>query len=240
MPEGGIKLASEGFCTLWRLFVSIIQDQGEGIMKRLLLAFALLIFVLSACSSHVNYIRENPDRLSPGLKAKVFLKAWGEPDEILAYHNFLNKYSSRVSGQSDPHTGAGSVNGYGDRANCTPSTVFWIYKKQKKILFFEKGYLVYDSPGAIPAVWRLVGWENLSESPEKAYHREITYEGGSKYIGDIVDGKRHGQGTYIWPSGDKYVGEWRNNSAIGGWFYKTTGRKVWVYQGSEGKWIIKK
>lgn len=93
-------------------------------MKRLLLAFALLILLLSACSSHVNYLRENPDRLSPGLKARAFLKAWGEPDETLSYHNFLNKYSSRVSGQRDPHTGAGSVSGYGDRAKCTPSTVF--------------------------------------------------------------------------------------------------------------------
>ena len=77
------------------------------------------------------------------------------------------------------------------------------------------------------------------ESPEKDYQREITYKDGSKYIGDTLNGKRHGQGTYVWPDGKKYIGEFQNNRAIGGWFYKTTGPKVWVYQDSEGKWIMK-
>jgi len=219
-------------------------------MKRLLRALALVIVVLSACSSHVNYIRENPDRLTRGLKAKAFLKAWGEPDETLAYYKFLNKYGPRASGQLDSDTGAGSAGEYGNRADYTHETVAWIYKKQKKVLFIEKGYLVRDAPGALRAVWRLVGWEMLPESPkderavkslkspEKTYQRHITYTDGSQYLGGVLDGKRHGQGTYIWPSGDKYVGEWRNNIAIGGWFYKTTGQKVWVYQNSEGKWIV--
>jgi hypothetical protein len=213
-------------------------------MKRLLLAFVLLIFILSACAGHVNYIRENPDRLSPGLKAKAFLKAWGEPDEILSYHDFLNKYSSRYSGKLDPHTGAGSVSGYGRRSNYTHKTVVWIYNKQKKILFFEKGYLVYDQPGALEAVWRLVGWESIYELPKKAYQRtikyKITYADGSNYIGDVLDGKRHGQGTYTWPDGRKYVGAFENNRATGGWLYNTTGQKAWVYEDSEGNWIIKK
>ena len=221
-------------------------------MTRLFLACALVIFVVSACSSHVKYLRENPDRLSPGLKARAFLKAWGEPDEKLPCHKFLNKYGFRASGQSDSQTGAESASGCGQRTDYTHVTVAWIYKKQKKILYFEKGYLVHDAPGALQVVWRLVGWENISESPKsakaaqslespkKSYQRKITYEDGSTYVGDILDGKRHGQGTYIWPSGEKYVGEWRNNGAIGGWFYKTSGKKVWVYQDSEGMWIIKK
>jgi tetratricopeptide (TPR) repeat protein len=77
------------------------------------------------------------------------------------------------------------------------------------------------------------------EAPKKYYQREITYDNGSKYIGYILDGKRHGQGTYIWPDGRKYVGEWRENRAIGGWFYRTNGQKVWVYQDAEGKWVVK-
>jgi hypothetical protein len=212
-------------------------------MKRLLLVFALLIFVLSACSSHINYIRNNPDRLSPGLKPKAFLKAWGEPDETLYYYEFLNKYSSRFSGQIDPRTGEGSITGYGHRTDYTYSTVVWIYKKQKKILFFQKGYLVYDSPGALSVVWRLVGWEIISESSKKDYHRKITYkityEDGSRYIGDVLYGTRHGQGTYMWPDGRKYVGAFENNRAIGGWLVKTADQKGWVYQDDEGKWLIK-
>jgi hypothetical protein len=212
--------------------------------KRLLFVFALLSFVVSACASHNTYIRDNPDQLSTGMKAKAFVKAWGEPDEALTYHEFLNTYSLRYSGKLDPQTGTGSVSAHGQRGDYTYETAVWIYKKQKKILFFEKGYLVYDTPGALSLVWRLVGWENIVESPEKDYQRKkthtITYKDGSKYVGHMLNGKRHGQGTYIWPNGAKYVGEWQNNRAIGGWYYKTTGSKVWVYEDSAGKWIIKK
>ena len=69
--------------------------------------------------------------------------------------------------------------------------------------------------------------------------REINYDDGSKYIGEIVNGKRHGQGAYIWPDGRKYVGGFKNNRATGGWFFKTVDHKVWVSQDSEGRWIVK-
>ena len=211
-------------------------------MKKLLLTLALLIFVLSACS-HTAYIRKNPDFLKPGLRASAFLEVWGQPDETFAYQDYENKQYSQSSmfwgGWNS--TGSGSVRGYGQGRTYTPTTEVWIYKKQNKILFFEKQ----------PYVRRLVGWGNLpeppkskeepksSEYPEKKYIPEISYADGGKYVGDILDGKRHGQGTYIWPNGDKYVGEFQNNNATGGWFYKTTGQKVWVYQDSEGKWIVK-
>jgi hypothetical protein len=211
-------------------------------MKRLLIAFALLSFVLSACSSHINYVRNNPDSLSPGMKVRAIVKAWGEPDETFYYYDFLNKYSTRYSGKIDPHTGVGSISGYGDRTDYSHSTVVWIYKKQKKILFFEKGYLVYDSPGALSVVWRLVGWEHISESLKKDYQCNITYNiayaDGSKYIGDILNGKRHGQGTYTWPDGRKYVGAFENNRATGGWLVKTADKKGWVYQDANGNWIV--
>ena len=69
--------------------------------------------------------------------------------------------------------------------------------------------------------------------------REINYDDGSQYIGDIVNGKRHGQGTYIWADGRKYIGGFENNRATGGWLFKTVHQKEWVYQDAEGKWIIK-
>lgn len=77
------------------------------------------------------------------------------------------------------------------------------------------------------------------EFQEERNLREINYGDGSKYIGNTLNGKRHGQGTYVWPDGRKYVGGFENNRATGGWFYKTNGQKIWVYQDSEGKWIIK-
>jgi hypothetical protein len=70
-------------------------------------------------------------------------------------------------------------------------------------------------------------------------HREINLADGSKYKGSIVKGKMHGSGTYTWPNGDQYVGEFIENRASGGWFYKSGGRTVWCYQDEHGIWIIK-
>ena len=76
------------------------------------------------------------------------------------------------------------------------------------------------------------------ELQEEKKLREITFADGSKYIGNIVNGRMHGQGTYIWTSGDKYIGEFADNKATGGWFYRVNGTKLWVSQDPEGKWII--
>ena len=42
----------------------------------------------------------------------------------------------------------------------------------------------------------------------------FTYPDGETYVGEFVDGKQHGKGTLTWPNGDKYVGEFRD-----GFFY---------------------
>ena len=39
----------------------------------------------------------------------------------------------------------------------------------------------------------------------------IVYPGGGKYIGETLNGTRHGRGTLIWANGDKYEGVWENN-----------------------------
>jgi len=33
--------------------------------------------------------------------------------------------------------------------------------------------------------------------------------------GEMVDGKRHGYGTMVWPDGKKYVGEWKGGNRHG-------------------------
>ena len=47
------------------------------------------------------------------------------------------------------------------------------------------------------------------------------YPGGSKYVGEFVNFKPHGYGTFIWKNKDKYFGEWKNGKANG------DGTKVW-------------
>ncbi len=42
-----------------------------------------------------------------------------------------------------------------------------------------------------------------------------TYPSGQKYVGEFRDGKESGQGTYTFPSGEKYVGEFRDGKKSG-------------------------
>ena len=55
-------------------------------------------------------------------------------------------------------------------------------------------------------------------SPKTDWHNcfgTYTYPSGSKYVGEYRDNKRHGQGTYTWPSGKKIVGTWANGESNG-------------------------
>ncbi len=38
---------------------------------------------------------------------------------------------------------------------------------------------------------------------------------GDKYVGEHIDGKPHGQGTYTFANGNKYVGEWKDDKRNG-------------------------
>ena len=52
---------------------------------------------------------------------------------------------------------------------------------------------------------------------KKGYHGPVicNYADGSEYQGELQDGKRHGIGTYISPTGTRYEGEWENDGASG-------------------------
>lgn len=121
----------------------------------------LFVFVM-ACSHGSGAVVKDTDYLKYGQRASVIQKVWGEPEETMAYQDFQAKrqfYSSSVGGSWGPY--GGSIYGHGSGSTYVPTTIVWIYKDKKKALFFQKGYLLYDSPGAVPMVWRLVGWENL-------------------------------------------------------------------------------
>ena len=56
------------------------------------------------------------------------------------------------------------------------------------------------------------------------------YPSGEKYEGYFnARGLRHGKGTYLWPNGDKYVGDWINDEATGQGIYYS--REGWRYEG---------
>ena len=42
-----------------------------------------------------------------------------------------------------------------------------------------------------------------------------TFTSGNKYVGEWKDNNRHGQGTFTWTDGEKYVGEFKDNTRHG-------------------------
>jgi len=54
-------------------------------------------------------------------------------------------------------------------------------------------------------------WKNGKRNGQGTY----TYASGNKYVGEFEDGKRQGQGTFTWVSGDRYVGRYKDNKRDG-------------------------
>ena len=64
----------------------------------------------------------------------------------------------------------------------------------------------------------------------------VTYSNGKKYVGEFKNGKKHGQGTQTWSNGKKYVGEFKNGKRNGqGTMTYSDGRK-YVGGVKNGKW----
>jgi len=42
-----------------------------------------------------------------------------------------------------------------------------------------------------------------------------TWEDGSKYEGNYVEGRKHGKGTYTWNDGSVFTGDWVDNNING-------------------------
>ena len=58
------------------------------------------------------------------------------------------------------------------------------------------------------------------------------YPNGEKYVGDWKNGKYHGHGTFIYPDGNMYVGEFKDGLKNGhGTFTSLDGDKY------EGEWV---
>ena len=61
------------------------------------------------------------------------------------------------------------------------------------------------------------------------------YPKGEKYVGEYNDGKQNGQGTMTFPDGGKYVGEWKNGKYHGQGTL-TFGKGKWKGEKYEGEW----
>ena len=70
-----------------------------------------------------------------------------------------------------------------------------------------------------------------------AYGETMTFDDGSKYVGDVSNGFPHGQGTYTWADGSKYVGELKDDGPWNGIQYYADGTVAGTF--SNGEWISK-
>ncbi len=70
-------------------------------------------------------------------------------------------------------------------------------------------------------VFLLLMFCNVGGFKDDKYHGQgtFTFADGRKYVGEFKDDKSHGQGTFTWSSGefagDKYVGEFKDGKRHG-------------------------
>ncbi len=69
------------------------------------------------------------------------------------------------------------------------------------VIMTGSGYALQDCPNSLKKKWHNC-FGTLSG-------------GGDKYIGEWQNGKKNGQGTYVWADGTKYIGEWKNDKQSG-------------------------
>jgi hypothetical protein len=62
----------------------------------------------------------------------------------------------------------------------------------------------------------------------------FTYPNGEKYVGEYKDGLRGGQGTYTFPNGEKYVGEFRDDKFNGKGTYTYANGEKYVGEYKDG------
>ena len=67
-------------------------------------------------------------------------------------------------------------------------------------------------------------------SCEQKEQGNFTFPNGTKYKGELKDGKPNGQGTSTFPDGGKYVGEFKDGKRWNGTMYDKEGNII-------GKWV---
>ena len=70
---------------------------------------------------------------------------------------------------------------------------------------------------------------------DKLIRGTITWPSGQKYVGEFKDGKVNGQGTHTWPSGEKFVGEFKDGEENGQGTYTYSNGEKFVGEYKDGE-----
>lgn len=122
------------------------------------------------------------------------------------WDGFLDGYGIRVNilGNGIYNTVSGVFAYVGDWKNGKKSGEGSLYDKKGKLIYYGKFF--NDKPTE----------QYVSDNSYDSYTFEVVnYANGDKYIGELKDGKKQGQGIYIWESGDVWYGEWDNDQRHG-------------------------
>ena len=64
----------------------------------------------------------------------------------------------------------------------------------------------------------------------------VTFADGDKYVGELKDGKWHGQGTFTFANGREYIGEWKEGRKNGQGIYTYASGDKYVGEWKDDKW----
>ena len=87
--------------------------------------------------------------------------------------------------------------------------------------------------------------KNQNEQPQSDInYKRVEYDGGDVYEGEILNGKRHGHGTYTWADGDTYEGDWKDGKRCG-WgkliqYGKSPSGETYMKYSYDGEWLDSK
>ncbi|MDP7611696.1 MAG: hypothetical protein QGH62_04540 [Nitrospinaceae bacterium] len=94
--------------------------------------------------------------------------------------------------------------------------------------------------GQIAATWEILqiwGGTYIGEVLDGHPHSQgtLTWADGTNYAGEWKDGKYYGRGTFTWSNGRKYVGEWKEDKAHGRGTYTGADGTMYVGEWKEDK-----
>ena len=84
-----------------------------------------------------------------------------------------------------------------------------------------------------------------NEQPQSDINfKRVEYDGGDVYEGEILNGKRHGHGTYTWADGDTYEGDWKDGKRCGRGkliqYGKSPTGETYMKYSYDGEWLDSK